>query len=457
MTSLRRRLFFLLLPATAAIWLCAVAWIYLGSRTQLEHVLDTRLQEAARMVHSLAGSGDMQAAPAASEGDDVGYARQLSCQIWSFDGRLVARSSGAPNESLAQDKEGFADRVVDHEMWRVYTIVDAAKGIRIAIGDRIGLRDRLVRDLVAGLVAPALLIIPLLGGLIWLSLGRGLKPLNDVAGEIVSRSGEDMRPVSGAHAPAEIRPLIAALNSLFGKVEATRRHEREITAFAAHELRTPLAGLKTQAQVALAARDTAVREGALRQILVSVDRTSRLVRQLLALAKLEAMPASQGEAAVNVGALLREVVAALPTPGRIDVEIDPALDDMVLRGSAECLHLVLRNLHENAVEHMRDPGRIRWRLLPDVGGLAVEDEGPGIPEPELGLVTRRFYRGHNRSPTGTGLGLTIAKMAAEKIHAGLELSNRGDRVGLRCSLTWSTSGSSIDKSSAAPATGPLPA
>ena len=105
MTSLRRRLFFLLLPATAAIWLCAVAWIYLGSRSQLEHVLDTRLQEAARMVHSLAGSGDMQAAPAAPEGGDIGYARQLSCQIWSFDGRLVARSSGAPTESLAQGKQ----------------------------------------------------------------------------------------------------------------------------------------------------------------------------------------------------------------------------------------------------------------------------------------------------------------------------------------------------------------
>lgn len=441
MISLRRRFLLLLVTATSVVWLCAVAWIYFGSRAELEHVLDTRLQEAARMVHSLAANGNMAAAATAATTpalDDVSYARQLSCQIWSLDGRLLARSSGAPSEILAENTEGFANREVNGEPWRVYTIVDVGKGVRVAVGDRVGLRDRLVRDLVVGLIAPAILIIPLLGLLIWLSLRAGLRPLDTVAGEIAARDGNDMQPVASRTAPLEIQPLIAALNGLFDKVEIARRHERDVTAFAAHELRTPLAGLKTQAQIALAATNDAVRNGALRQILVSVDRTSRLTRQLLALAKLEARQDSITAGVVNAGGVLRDVVSAIPARDDIAVEIDPDLDLLKLAGEAEILHLVLRNLHENAVGHMHGPGRVTWRVLPGGNGISVEDDGPGIPDDELSLVTQRFYRGRMRSSKGTGLGLTIAQMAAERLSISLELANREDGPGLRCTLICET-------------------
>lgn len=442
MTSLRRRFFVLLVASTGIVWLCAVVWIYIGSRSELEHVLDTRLQEAARMVHSLVASGNMPATTAtatAPQLDDSNYARQLSCQIWSLDGRLLARSSGAPPQILAENEEGFATREVNDEPWRVYTIVDVTKGVRIAVGDRIGLRDRLVRDLVAGLIAPAILIIPLLGLLIWLSLRAGLKPLDTVAGEIAARDGDDMRPVASQTAPLEIRPVITALNGLFDKVEAARRHERDITAFAAHELRTPLAGLKTQAQIALATTDDAVRDGALRQILVAVDRTSRLVRQLLALAKLEALPKAAMTGSVNAGSVLRDVVSAVPIHGDVVVDIDPGLDRLNLAADAEILQLVLRNLHENAVEHMEGRGRVAWRVLPGGNGMSIEDDGPGIPDNELSLVTQRFYRGQTRSSSGTGLGLTIAQMAAERLGISLGLANREDGPGLRCTLIWAAS------------------
>jgi len=436
-TSLRRRLFLLLLAATGAIWLCATVWIYVSSRAELEHVLDTRLQEAARMVHSLVASGNMTAAVLAPAFQGPGYERQLSCQIWSLDGRLVARSSGAPDQSLAAGGEGFADRQVNGEGWRVYTIVDAGKGVRVAVGDRLGLRDRLVYDLVSGLIWPAVLIVPLLGILIWLSLGRGLRPLKIMAGQIAAREGEDMRPIASEGAPSEIQPLLAALNGLFGKVETARRHERDITAFAAHELRTPLAGLKTQAQVALAATDGAVRQAALRQILVSVDRTARLARQLLALAKLEAMPDPVAAAAVPLGAVLRDVVQGSPTPAGIAVEIDPDLAAFVLKGEAETVFLVLRNLHENAVQHARS--RIAWRALPDGRGLAVEDDGPGVAEDELAFVTTRFFRGRHKSAAGTGLGLTIAEMAARRQGATLAFANLADGRGFCVTVAWPAS------------------
>jgi len=304
----------------------------------------------------------------------------------------------------------------------------------VRVGDRIGLRDRLVRDLGAGLLAPLLLVVPLLGALIWVSLGRGLKPLNAVAGEIAARDAEDMRPLTPAEAPAEVRPLIAAINGLFAKVEAARRHERDVTAFAAHELRTPLAGLRAQAQIALATGDTAVREGALRQILVSVDRTARLARQLLALAKLEAALPLAPREEVDAGTLLREVAHLSAAPARIDVSVDPALDGLRLKGDRETLHLVLRNLHENAIAHMPNGGSVAWRRLPD--GLCVEDEGPGIPEDELPRVTERFFRGRNRSASGSGLGLTIASMAAARVGARIALENRNGPGGLRAGLVW---------------------
>ncbi len=140
MTSLRTRLFAILVTATGLIWLCAVAWIYLQTKSEVEHVLDTRLQEAARMVSSLVsdsggvGSSNPQLGVVAPE--LASYERQLSCQVWSISGQLVARSSGAPEEKLSQESDGFSERTIDGEAWRVFTVQDITKGTRVMVGDR---------------------------------------------------------------------------------------------------------------------------------------------------------------------------------------------------------------------------------------------------------------------------------------------------------------------------------
>jgi two-component system, OmpR family, sensor histidine kinase QseC len=443
MTSLRTRLFAILVATTGLIWLCAAAWIYIQTKTEVEHVLDTRLQEAARMVQSLvankdgAGSHDAQADPAVVP-EQASYERQLSCQIWSLDGRLVARSSGAPNERLSDHPDGFSERVVDGETWRVYAIEDATKGIRVMVGDRLGLRERLVTDLIKGLLAPTLLIIPLLGLLIWTSLGRGLRPLQNMAEELQKRDAEDMRAIDARHAPREIRPVVGALNKLFEKVDAARRHEREVTAFAAHELRTPLAGLKTQAQIAMSAADPAIKAVALQQILISVDRTSRLVRQLLAVARLDARADTERNDHVNVGQMLEDVAAALhPTSDQIRVIMDPALYQTSLHTNLELLTVALRNLYENALQHMPNGGTARWSVQKGSGRLLItlEDEGPGIPDEELSHVANRFFRGRHRSTSGSGLGLAIVELALRRLNASLTLKNRSDRTGLRAEVS----------------------
>jgi two-component system, OmpR family, sensor histidine kinase QseC len=443
MTSLRTRLFAILVATTGLIWLCAAAWIYIQTKNEVEHVLDTRLQEAARMVQSLVTNSDGTAshhAPAdpAVIPEQASYERQLSCQIWSLDGSLVARSSGAPNERLSDHPNGFSEREVDGETWRVYAIEDAKKGIRVMVGDRLGLRERLVTDLIKGLLAPTLLIIPLLGLLIWTSLGRGLRPLQSMAEELQNRDAEDMRAIDAQHAPLEIRPVVGALNKLFDKVDAARRHEREVTAFAAHELRTPLAGLKTQAQIAITAADPAIKAGALQQILISVDRTSRLVRQLLAVARLDARADTERNDQVNVGQMLEDVAAALhPASDQIQVILDPALHQTSLRTNLELLTVALRNLFENALQHMPDGGTARWSVQKGSGRLliALEDEGPGIPDEELSHVANRFFRGRHRSASGSGLGLAIVELALRRLNASLTLKNRSDRTGLRAEVS----------------------
>ncbi len=332
MNSLRQKLFVILVAATSLIWLAATCWIYVGTTREVESVLDARLQEAARMVLSLASSSGIGAMQkdghSASAPEILNYERQLSCQIWSLDGRLMARSSGAPDERLSDKGTGFSERLINGETWRVFTVEDGGKGVRVLVGDRLGLRDHFVAEIMKGVLAPMALTVPLLGFLIWASLSRGLRPLRGLAEELARRNADDMSPVETGKIPTEIRPVICSLNSLFARVQDALRHERDITAFAAHELRTPLAGLRMQAQIAIAARDETTRTAALRQILVGVDRTTRLVRQLLAIAKLDSAPDAIPARQISIGGVIEEVIDALPTSDRaVPVTIDFSVEE----------------------------------------------------------------------------------------------------------------------------------
>jgi two-component system sensor histidine kinase QseC len=438
--SLRGRLFLILVAATGVIWLFAIGWIYVGTKHEVESVLDARLQEAARMVASLGTSKNIAGSSVETDiegpAETLIYERQLACQIWSLDGRLVARSQGAPASNLGGTQTGFSERQIDGENWRVFTLEDTDKGLRVLVGDRLGLREQIVTDIIKGLLAPTLLIVPLLGFLIWSSLNRGLRPLRMLAFELQGRRADDMSPVEAGRVPAEIVPMMDALNALFSKVESARRHEREITAFAAHELRTPLAGLKTQAQVAIGTSDPHTRSSALRQIMIAVDRTTRLVRQLLDIANLDALQNPKHDAQLNAGIVIDEIIASQPIREGLTVQVDPMLNWTTLSANAELLLLALRNLFENAVQHTAPPGMLRWILERRPGQIVVsiEDEGPGIPPDELPLVTRRFYRGRHKTPWGSGLGLAIAELALHANGARLNLVNRADRAGLRAEV-----------------------
>ncbi|RIX27437.1 ATP-binding protein [Sphingomonas edaphi] len=439
MTSLRLRLFALLAAATLFVWSAAAVWIYLHTRAEVQRVLDRRLIEAATMVASLAENSDALVATGQSRIIAVPrYNRQLACQIWSLDGRLVGRSSGAPAEPLATNRPGMSERDIGGETWRVYTIADPGRGIRVSVGDSLGIRQRLIRDLMMGLLLPAVVGLGALAFLIWTAVGTGLAPLKTISQRLRQRKPADFSPLEIARPTQEILPLVEAIDARSAKLEQMRATERHFIASAAHELQTPLAGLSTHAQIALRTDDSAVRRQSLQSIAESVDRTSRLVQQLLALAR-EESDVDRSEPvwlslSVLVDALGREFHHAL---GSADLNVEmteEAAAAEVCAVEAE-LVLALKNLLSNAINHSPSGGRIQIHVENGIGevGISVRDQGPGIASAELERVRGRFVRGKKARGVGSGLGLSIVELVASHMSGRLDLHNQSDG-GLQATL-----------------------
>ncbi|QUS36214.1 ATP-binding protein [Falsirhodobacter algicola] len=418
MISLRLRMFVILLAATCAVWASAFAWIHHSTAAKVDRVLDARLAEAARMVSSLMSDRriDVDAAIAlaapAPAGED--YFRQLSCQVWRLDGARVAGSTFAPEAKLAQ-QDGFGTNTVDGIAWRVFAVTNVERGVRVMIGDSLAMRERLIGDVTRGLILPSLAVLPVLAGLIWWGLSGGLRPLRRLAGDLSVRDAEELRPLD-RRLPTELAPIQSAMNDLFARVEAARERERSFTAFAAHELKTPLAGLKTQAQIA-ARGDAGQRARALTQIEASVARTDRLVRQLLDMAAVDARPG--GEDRVPISVILRDCVQMTEALARgrdvtVRVRIDGDMpQDRLLLGAA------LRNVLENAIHASPAGGVVQIRA--GAGRIEVTDAGPGIPAEDRARITERFFRGRRPTYGGSGLGLAIARAAMVKLGGDIDL------------------------------------
>lgn len=463
MQSIRARLVVILLIATGLVWLSAVLWIFLSTRAEVERVLDARLMEAGRMVNSLLISQDVrisdtQNTPVAAPAQiHTQYDRQLSCQIWSLQGVLIGRSGSAPDRALSDNANGISEKVIDGETWRVFAVENAALGVRVLVGDNLSMRQRLVNDVIKGLLLPALLIMPISAGLIWLSVTRGLRPLSGIAGELATRKASDLSPLASKATAKEVAPVLRSLNGLFARVAEIRNRERNFTAFAAHELRTPLAGLKTQAQVALASDDRAIREQALRQIVVGVDRTGRLVGQLLDISAIDASESMDAGGCFHPAEILASIRSDLRAANRPNarIAIDPELETIRVAANADLFRLAARNLMENAINHSPQDGRIVCSARRDMRQLTilVEDDGPGIPDDELPQVTERFFRGRNKTPIGSGLGLAIAALSLEHIGCTLSLRNRpgcGLAAGIGIPMDLVISGLGHDPSEAMP-------
>ncbi|MBB5719197.1 two-component system sensor histidine kinase QseC [Stakelama sediminis] len=422
MTSLRMRLFLLIVAATALVWSAAAVWTTISTRNEIEHVLDNRLREAAHMVASLGSSEIRAPRPKLLPGSvSESYQRQLACQIWSLNGQLVSRSADAPAATMGTNRTGFSERQINGTGWRVYTYIVPDTGLKVMVGDAVAMRERLITDMLAGLIAPALVGLAALAVLLWLGIERGLAPLRRVAHQLERRSAEDLSQLDSDPVPDELRVVTQAINGLFTRLEAVRESERHFLASAAHELQTPLAGLKTQAEIARRSDDTEMRARALSQMQRAIDRTTRLVRQLLDLARQESGPDAAAASPLSVQAVAASVAEELhPLLVRhtVTLSLDPSIAERTVAIEEAVLRVTLRNLIENAVLYGPSPGRVTVRMDGDT--LRIEDEGDGMTPDQLATLRQRFVRGSGQRATGSGLGLSIVDAALHR--AGLYLN-----------------------------------
>ncbi|MFA7280747.1 MAG: ATP-binding protein [Sterolibacterium sp.] len=439
--SLRRRLLLPILGGVTALWLAMMVLSYLDAHHEIDELLDAQLAHIAQTLLALASHEVHEGDEGIAElGDAVDkHQHTLRFQVWGSEGKLLLRTANAPKTPLTT-LEGFSDASNQEGQWRIFSLWDKDRSVQVQVGEDMEDRDELTVQIAWKLLLPGLFGLPLLGGWVWLATRRGLAPLDALAAQINNRDPAHLDSLVPVSAPTEIKPMLQALNGLFARVKQTLSNERRFTADAAHELRTPLAALAAQAQVAQRSGDDAERQHALEQVRVGVERASHLVSQLLTLARLDPQqPLSDGQP-VQLKSLAEEV-CAVHGAAALDKQITLELDAVAaaVRGNATMLQILLRNLIDNAIRYTPRGGHVRVRLSATASSveLRVSDSGPGIPAAERDAVFQRFHRGAaGQDQVGSGLGLSIVQRIAELHGARIALNDAEGGCGLEVSVTF---------------------
>jgi two-component system sensor histidine kinase QseC len=445
MNSLRLRLILLLSVGLGIAWLVAAWFTHIESREEIDHLFDAQLAQSAQV---LLGTTRHDLHERLEHGEDEvtvshEYEQKLAFQIWD-EANLLVRSANAPATALSADKEGFSETTLSGQTWRVFTRWDNRHEFMIQVAEPLAGRGRLARHITFKMLLPTFSALPVLALLIWFGVGAGLKPLQQLRKEVKQRRASRLEPVAMEGVPEEVTPLVKALNDLFARLESAFEGERRFTADAAHELRTPLAALKIQAQVALRSTDTAERQIALENVLRGVDRATRLVEQLLALARVDPEIAAAGYQPVDLCCLAATVMRDLEPLAhakQIVLSLEQSAANILCKvlGDDAQLNLLLRNLLDNAIRYTPKGGCVSVSIRNLAGvTLEVRDTGPGIPEAEREQVLQRFYRISGTGQDGSGLGLSIVRRIAELHGARLVLSDSETGSGLLASVIWPT-------------------
>lgn len=366
------------------------------------------------------------------------------------DGSALAGDPGlppVPKGLVPEDGVIAYDGVYRGQPIRVIALLVPCGGqiCTVQVAETTNKRRKLARNIVLSSLVPELLITLATLALVWFGVKRGLAPLEDLSNEIRARSARDLRPIDPGHAPEEAAPLVGALNQLFGQVAEASSNQQRFLANAAHQLRTPLAGLQAHTEIALAQSEISLAQGMPEDIRAQLEqmhratiRTARLANQLLALARSE--PGgyrADAFAAVNLRAVVEEVADEWVHRAMAkEIDLGFELVDVQIQGDAVLLREALGNLIHNALEYSPPSGRVTVRTgaRNDHPFLEVEDDGPGIPPAEREQVLERFYRVKGTAGTGSGLGLSIVREIAAAHRAQIDIASgeagRGCKVGL---------------------------
>ena len=432
--SIRRRLLVLLLGSLVLVWSAMLAVGYAELREEVDELADARMEQSARTLllldlkrlQRLAGQEngrDEDHDDDHKSEHDREHARAVDFLVWDDDGSLLLRSPGAP--PLAFDaRDGYRTLQSAQGSVRSFALRDPRRGYQVRVFEAVDTRSHLVNKLALRMAQLLLLAMPVLALLIWISTGRGLKPLTTISRAIGSRNAENLQPLDLERVPVETQPLVDSLNNLLQRLSESIDRERSFTADAAHELRTPLAAIKVQAEVALAAKSEEQRRQAIGQVIAGVHRTTHLAQQLLLLARLDhangmdAQATDLGQAAIDSAARLADAAACK------DIELEVAAEpECGLRADPLALSVMIDNLIDNAIKYGREGGRIAVRVARERGSvvLNVQDDGPGVAPEQRTLLTGRFFRIPGSGVEGSGLGLSIVERIVRRYRGVLEI------------------------------------
>lgn len=439
--SLRARLTALLLLAVLATALVQVAITWRSALAETEAVFDAQMERIAlSLTGGLAASVLGDDALAATRG-----AEELIIQIWRADGSMLYRSPSArllPPQAVI----GFSSVHAGGEDWRVYALQTPSQVIQIAQAERA--RRRMAGQLALRAVLPVALLAPVLMLIVWWVVGHALAPVQRLRRQLAARGAADLAPLPTEDLPAEVQPLVAEMNALLARLSAAWQQLADFTADAAHELRTPIAAIRMQAQVAQGATQDEERRAALDATIAGCDRATRLVDQLLQLARLEAdavdtQPAAGRDIPTDLTAVAARLVRELSDAARargqqIRLECPPRPVDVPM--SAALTAVLLRNLLDNALRYGPDGGTVAVQLLPAQAThgvrLCVEDAGPGLSDADLARLGERFFRVLGSGQSGSGLGWSIVRRLA-RLHAlQLHIDRSPALGGLRVTVDW---------------------
>jgi two-component system sensor histidine kinase QseC len=361
-----------------------------------------------------------------------GYASSRMFRIWRR-GAILMASETAPPPSLPAFTPGFRDASFRGEPWRVFSFGIRNKGVSIEVGEKIALRRDLALDILANILMPLLFLAPALGLLLWIGIRQGLAPIRLLVRQIRDRSPDDLSPLPLSDLPADLRPLGASVNLLLERLGASLTAERNFADQAAHQLRTPLAGLKLQLQALALTRDEQERARGVANLLAATDRASGLVRQLLDAARVSHAPVDIRSIALYplVASVVAEMGAMIAQRG-LDVSL--AGDETApVKADEPLLRVMTANLLENALKYTPSGGKVEIEVkrLDDGSLLTLSDTGPGIPPEQREQVFRRFHRLETAGVEGSGLGLAIVADIVKRFSGRVTLATPSWGKGLR--------------------------
>jgi two-component system OmpR family sensor kinase len=428
--SLRGRLLWFLL---AAITMAAIAQALIAYRSALsdaDQIFDYHMQQMAMSLRSSATLTNKAAdAVADPENDD------LVVQVWTPDGAQVFRSlsrAALPQRAVL----GFSNVKANNTTYRIFSVQTSNQTVQVA--QDMAVRQRMAGTLALRTVGPIAVMAPILMLVVWWVVSGSLAPVSRVKRQVAARQADDLSPVSENDLPDEVLPLVHELNLLFGRVRTAFEAQQHFVADAAHELRSPLAALKLQVLSLGRAQDEAARNVAIGRVTAGIERATRLVEQLLVLARQEGSVDGTTMEALSLSDLVKRTLgdmAGLAQARQIDLGLHHA-DEAGIDGQPDALIILLRNLVDNAIKYTPAGGTVDLDLRRVPGAksapgrvvLSVEDSGPGIPADERERVFNRFYRVPGSEAGGSGLGLAIIKSIAERHGAVLTL-DQSERLG----------------------------